>query len=58
MRIGEDQGEDRWTKGREVVEVLEGASFWDAGVHNSIAETMDLEVLRLTVLLMKRDETN
>ena len=57
MRIGEDQGEDRWTKGREVVE-LEGASFWDAGVHNSIAETMDLEVLRLTVLLIERNETN
>ena len=58
MRIGEDQGEDRWTKGREVVEVLEGASFWDAGVYNSIAKTMDLDVLRLAVLLMKRDETN
>ena len=58
MRIGEDQGEDRWTKGREVVEVLEGASFWDAGVHNSIAETMDLEVLRLTVLLIERNEAN
>ena len=58
MRIGEDQGEARWTKGREVVEVLDGASFWDGGVHNSIAETMDLEVLRLTVLLIERNETN
>ena len=58
MRIGEDQGEARWTKGREVVEVLDGVSFWDAGVHNSIAETMDLEVLRLTVLLIERNEAN
>ena len=42
----------------EVVEVFDGGSFWDAGMHNSIAETMDLEVLRLAVLLMKRYETD